>query len=409
MKKGLTIFFVIYAIILGMFAFTIIPNNDSYYYWGWSKNLQLSYFDGPPMIAYAIKLSTNIFGNSVFALNFVGVVVTLITTIIISEIVKTLLSFSESKSLKNGLITGLLWLTYPYVANRYMIVDVTYDCLVNLFDLTMLLMALKYIKSRNITYIYLIGVFAGLGLLSKYSSIIMSITLLGYFIYNQELRLMFRKPHVYIAILICFIIFMPVLIWNYQHQFASFIFQLKYHIWSNQVKVSSANNRSLYGKIWYYIGSGILGPMIIYCIIAVFLRIKHSYTNINTFKIGNLNCKDEILNSVKVKNSNYKIARNLILVEMCIIFAFWLLISPFAMVDLIYLLTFNSLIIIFVGYYLQKYNHIKIAFFIICIGVIVSLMQMIHYSMVPQCPDCYAKHIVSKELLFYSPFTIKYP
>ncbi|HSQ57682.1 MAG TPA: glycosyltransferase family 39 protein, partial [Gemmata sp.] len=52
---------------LGLAAL-IPPFDDELYYWCWSRDLQLSYYDHPPMVAYMIRLSTELFGKSVFAI-----------------------------------------------------------------------------------------------------------------------------------------------------------------------------------------------------------------------------------------------------------------------------------------------------------------------------------------------------
>ena len=55
---------------------------DEAYYWVWSQNLQLSYFDHPPMIAYLIKLTT-LFSNSIFCIRLVSVFCGSVTIIFI--------------------------------------------------------------------------------------------------------------------------------------------------------------------------------------------------------------------------------------------------------------------------------------------------------------------------------------
>jgi len=40
--------------------------DDEVYYWCWSKDLQWSYYDHPPMTAFLIRLSTAVFGDSIF-------------------------------------------------------------------------------------------------------------------------------------------------------------------------------------------------------------------------------------------------------------------------------------------------------------------------------------------------------
>src|ERR1700733_10721059 len=82
---------------------------DTYYYWDWSRHLALSYYDGSPMIAYFIKLSTLLVGDNLFALSFVGIAVTALTSRIIYKTARLFLSKEASY------ITISLWLFSPLV------------------------------------------------------------------------------------------------------------------------------------------------------------------------------------------------------------------------------------------------------------------------------------------------------
>jgi hypothetical protein len=48
-------------------AGSLPPLDDEIYYWCWSKDLQLSYYDHPPMTALMIRASTELFGDTLFA------------------------------------------------------------------------------------------------------------------------------------------------------------------------------------------------------------------------------------------------------------------------------------------------------------------------------------------------------
>ncbi len=37
---------------------------DEAYYWDWSRHLSLSYYDGPPLMAYLIRISTFLLGGA---------------------------------------------------------------------------------------------------------------------------------------------------------------------------------------------------------------------------------------------------------------------------------------------------------------------------------------------------------
>jgi hypothetical protein len=50
--------------------------DDELYYWCWSKDLQLSYYDHPPMTALMIRASTAVFGDTVLGVRFPACVAT---------------------------------------------------------------------------------------------------------------------------------------------------------------------------------------------------------------------------------------------------------------------------------------------------------------------------------------------
>jgi 4-amino-4-deoxy-L-arabinose transferase-like glycosyltransferase len=60
-------------IVLLLLAATVPPFDDELYYWCWSRDLQLSYYDHPPMVAYMIRVATELFGDSIFAIRLPGV------------------------------------------------------------------------------------------------------------------------------------------------------------------------------------------------------------------------------------------------------------------------------------------------------------------------------------------------
>lgn len=66
--RGLTVFAV--ALSLFLLGFRLLAGSnaplffDEAYYWQWSTNLQLGYFDHPPLVAYFIRAGTLIFGNT---------------------------------------------------------------------------------------------------------------------------------------------------------------------------------------------------------------------------------------------------------------------------------------------------------------------------------------------------------
>jgi 4-amino-4-deoxy-L-arabinose transferase-like glycosyltransferase len=371
--------FIAYLFILVASSFTIIPYIDSYYYWLWSENLQLSYVDGPPLIAYVIKLFTMIFGNNVFALNFIGVVVALISGYIVMQIARLL-------ETKHRFAIALLWLTSYQVTTHRIITSVTYDCLVNLFELCIIMFTLKYFHTKKNYFIYLIGIFSGLALLSKYTSIILIMALIAFFLYQKELRIVFKQIHFYLAVLLCTIIFSPVLIWNYQHSWKSFIFQLTYHSYNAHLA-----NLSVAQHILQYFLQCVIAPAapILVILLAVWIKnYKHSPLNINHIRPHSLDTK-------------------FISTIMLSILVFWLLMSIRNEVSDRFMLLFHSLIIIFVGIILLEKKYYKIFLLLLIGNVIWSIGDMVSHSLQTRNPNCYNAYVQSGLLKFNSPF-IKY-
>ncbi len=56
-----------------LLAAFVPPFDDELYYWCWSRELQLSYYDHPPMVAYLIRASIELFGNEILALRLPAV------------------------------------------------------------------------------------------------------------------------------------------------------------------------------------------------------------------------------------------------------------------------------------------------------------------------------------------------
>lgn len=52
---------------------------DESYYWLWSRDLQLSYYDHPAMVAWLIAASTSLFGDCAMAIRLPAIVLNLVT------------------------------------------------------------------------------------------------------------------------------------------------------------------------------------------------------------------------------------------------------------------------------------------------------------------------------------------
>ena len=61
----------------------LFRSGEEAYYWMWSRDPDLCYFDHPPLIAWMMRISTVIFGHSVFAVRVSALQSNALTAVII--------------------------------------------------------------------------------------------------------------------------------------------------------------------------------------------------------------------------------------------------------------------------------------------------------------------------------------
>jgi 4-amino-4-deoxy-L-arabinose transferase-like glycosyltransferase len=215
------------SLLLGYFTILLLlaPINllsfDTFYYWEWSRHLDFGYYDGSPMIAYLIKAATLLFGDTLFALSFIGIASAAVTSWIIYKTARLFLSKEASG------ISMLLWLFSPWVTLD-IIKQTTYDTPLTIFWALALYFAAQLITTHKIRYLYFLGATLGFLLLSKYSGAVLILALFLFLITTQY-RYLLKSVHFYLSILLTAIIFSPVILWNQQHQWQSFLYQLTTH------------------------------------------------------------------------------------------------------------------------------------------------------------------------------------
>jgi len=189
---------------------------DEAFYWVWSQHLDLSYISHPPMIAYVNFILTSIFGNNEFAIRIGAILIVFLISLIIYKTGKEL--YGPAKAATAVVVFNLLPI---FFGGGMFLVPQTILFLFWALSFYFLTMIIKYQDSR---YWYALGISAGLGLLSDY---IMALFFVGTFIFLlvcREQRFWFTKKQPYLAALIAFFIFSPVIIWNLKQGFLPFLY-----------------------------------------------------------------------------------------------------------------------------------------------------------------------------------------
>lgn len=182
-------------------------------YWVWSQNPSLSYLTKGPFIANAIAISEWIFGHSYLGLKFlslnayVGIALILgFCAYLISE---------EKKAFYLGVIFTLF---SPAIFALGGVA--TTDIFLFLFWSICLLGYIKFLKTRNEKWFYLIAFGVGFGVLTKLSIILFPLSVFIYFAVS-EYKAYFSSAILYKAILVALTLGLPLLIWNYHNNWAS--------------------------------------------------------------------------------------------------------------------------------------------------------------------------------------------
>lgn len=247
--NGLVLLIVVLSVIVrGFFAWTLELGNDEVYYWTYALYPALSHFDHPPMVGFVIQAFTfDLYFDSEFFIRLGAVILGGANTWLIYLIGKTM------KDKLTGLFAAMLYnaSVYCFVIAGIFILPDTPQLFFWLLSLYMIIVALpdKVTTKASRNIIFYAAIPLGLAMLSKYTSVFLWVGVGLYIIFFN--RKWLKTAELYMSVLISFIIFSPVILWNIENNFVSFNFQ------SDRVGIFGAGLRfdyfatELFGQIFY--------------------------------------------------------------------------------------------------------------------------------------------------------------
>src|SRR5262252_1237130 len=208
---AMTVMRIVYAGVLEL-------RTDEAYYWTWSKEAALSFLDHPPGVAWLIRFGTAIFGDTTLGVRFGGIVAMLVTQLLLADIVRRV---------THDFRAVVFALLMPEAALYYglLMAKVAPDTALIPFAVAMLWSLVRLSESGDGRWWLAAGLFAGLSLLSKFTAVMLLPAVAMFMLVPDWRGRWLRSPYPWLAALIAAIVFSPVLIWNYQHDWASFRFQ----------------------------------------------------------------------------------------------------------------------------------------------------------------------------------------
>ena len=193
----------------------LMPQDAYYYLYG--QNLSWSYFDHPGMIGYLLRLTSEILGQSVFVIKLTDFLVTSSSLYFFYVLARHMLPIYKAKQALVLLVSTLFISIISF--------NSTPDVPLILFWTLSVLALYKAIFENKKGYWILAGIAMGLAFNSKYTSLFLQIGLIGFLAFSNRYRKLFGSPWLYACLILSVVLTAPVFYWNYEHEFASFLFQ----------------------------------------------------------------------------------------------------------------------------------------------------------------------------------------
>ncbi len=184
---------------------------DEAYYWMWSQRPAMSYFSKGPGVAFAIRASTFLFGDTEFGVRFWSPLLAAGTSLLIYYIAQRLFSSLA------GFWTVVVLNVTP-IFNLGSLVF-TIDPL-SLFFWVAALYTFWLAIERSPLFCWwwpLTGLLIGVGFLCKYTNALQLVSILLVLILARRLRREFLRPNLYILLIAFAVCTIPPILWNSDH------------------------------------------------------------------------------------------------------------------------------------------------------------------------------------------------
>jgi dolichol-phosphate mannosyltransferase len=188
------------------------------YYWNYAIHPDLSYLEHPPMIAWVIRAGTLLLGKTEIGVRLGGLLLIFFSTWLIYLLGR--LWFGR----RAGLWAAFLFQLIPvyFVYGVIITPDVPLICF---WLVTIYLISIAVLKNKGWAW-YLAGISLGFSILSKYTGFFLIPSTFLFLIVDRDGRKWLITKEPYLGLLLSLVVFSPTILWNFQHQWASFDFQI---------------------------------------------------------------------------------------------------------------------------------------------------------------------------------------
>src|ERR1700749_146547 len=192
---------------------------DEAYYWIWSKNLAFGYYDHPPGVALVIRAGTLIAGDTELGVRLVSILLALPMSWAVYRTAEILFGG------KRVAATATILLNVTLMAAVGTLI-VTPDSPLLVASSLVLFCLAKVLETGRGAWWLGVGAAVGAALLSKYTALFFGPAILIWLVSVPKVRRWLVSPWPYLGGLVSLLMFTPVILWNADHHWVSFIKQL---------------------------------------------------------------------------------------------------------------------------------------------------------------------------------------
>jgi 4-amino-4-deoxy-L-arabinose transferase-like glycosyltransferase len=191
---------------------------DETYYWVWSKALAWGYPDHPPMVALWIRAGTFLAGDGALGVRLLGPLATLLGSFMLARTAEDLFPGRGAGPRAAVLMNATLFLGVGAIT-------MTPDTPLLFFWMTALWAVARAVSGGRPVWWLAGGLAAGLALDSKYTAILLLGSLGLWLVATPAGREWLRRPWPWLGLAIAVACFAPVVAWNADHDWVSFVRQ----------------------------------------------------------------------------------------------------------------------------------------------------------------------------------------
>jgi len=216
LSLGITLAVCVFALrLVFLGGMEIIPQEA--YYWNYAQHLSPGYLDHPPLVAATIYTGEALFGHNAWGTRFGAFVYGLLFIFIFYRYAR--LQVDQTCAIFAS--TFALLLPYFFMGTGFLIAP---DAPLTLAWVTALYFFYRALVKNDVRAWYGVGLAMGIGMLSKYSIVLLAPAALLFIVVDAQARRQLLRKEPYIAVFIAALVFSPVIYWNATNDWASFAF-----------------------------------------------------------------------------------------------------------------------------------------------------------------------------------------